>query len=719
MRRTYGKLQSVLIALLSLALVFGVVFATAAFAEPVGDNTSAAATGLSVQITLTGEGFDTAPYTKTYDKAAFTLTAQATKDGNSVEDITYKWYFKASGSDEATLQENETSATYTVENGTVDKSGTYYCEVTSSTDGTAKSNEIEITINKKEFTLEDPWESDEVQLYTGNEITVDLTAEAKSKLNKEFGESGWKLIGNKYTDAGDYTAEVSIEINAESYENRIPKLNWNISKTAPVNPKGERGHVFEAKDANGNPLSIEGTTVKVKDVNGAVDKSYTLTGGAATYGIGYFANALKDNGKNDNASILRLLDLHFVDGENKEVAVSGSFEVTLTDTEKFGSLSQDDLIVFHIYQSAAGETTSLVAATVKDGAITFTVENFSAFAVLSNSSVNDVSTWWIWVLLAIIIILNIVIILLLLLRGKEDDKAQEPEPETTAATEAENTEETQPVEETLPDEEEIPFVLPVVEGEAVVLDRSFAARLSQADDSVKDLYTAITNELHSYKKIRSRISWKFESFYKGRHKCVILQLRGKKINMYIALNAAELAPKYHAKDVSDRARYKSVPTLVKIGGKRSLLYAKQLVALLMTNLGVERGTAPTATTRIRRKATKTLIDEGLIKIKTAKNSFIHPAEEQTAPDEDVAATTEQAANNTTATEATADETETAPAISTEEVADEQRTENAEEQETEETDTSTETEDSPEEEAPEEDKPEEENPEDKPDDGENN
>lgn len=266
-----------------------------------------------------------------------------------------------------------------------------------------------------------------------------------------------------------------------------------------------------------------------------------------------------------------------------------------------------------------------------------------AFAeATGNTAPQETPTWYLWVLLAILIILNIVIILLLLL-GKKDkndsaaateQSAEEPENaeqpvETVEETETpeETTEETpettaeQPVVADETEDDDLPIVLPIIDGRRSTLDRSFTARLSQSDNDVKTAYSAIKNELLSYKKIRSRTSWKFEAFYKGRNKCVILQLRGKKLNMYMALNATELAPKYHAKDVSDKARYSSVPTLIKVSGSRSLLYAKQLIKLMMDNMGVEQGKYTIANYKPKYKSTKALLDEGLIKIKASNGRF--------------------------------------------------------------------------------------------------
>ena len=126
---------------------------------------------------------------------------------------------------------------------------------------------------------------------------------------------------------------------------------------------------------------------------------------------------------------------------------------------------------------------------------------------------------------------------------------------------------------------------------------------------------------------------------------MILQIRGKKLNMYIALRAEDLAPKYHAKDVSNKACYANTPTLVKVSGSRSLKYAKQLIALLMDRMGVQRGKEQNVNYRMRHRSTKSLLRDGFIKIKTVNERF-----GRTETTETTETTTETA--DTVATEAT-------------------------------------------------------------------
>lgn len=410
---------------------------------------------------------------------------------------------------------------------------------------------------------------------------------------------------------------------------------------APADPDGVVGKEWTA--------TVDGITFKIVDTTGAIPQDTQLSVTAVPYQTAYFAEWLQNNNKNVDSAVVGAWTIKFGDLTD----VEGQFQVTISG-EPVAGISADDLLVVHVHH---GKT--LLDATVSEGAISFTTTGFSDIVVLSQSGATEVDTWWIWLLLALVIVLNLVIILLLLLRQKDDEHGDEEtvsETAATTATETCETEENVSQEVVEPDEEETELVLPQTEGARTVLNRSFAARLSQADDGIKVAYSELKNALLSYKKIRSRLSWKCESFYKGRSKCALLQIRGKKLYLYAAIAVEGLPAKFHAKDVSARKRFARTPALVKISGKRSLLYAKQLVDLLMSNLGAEKGAVQNVNYKPRRKATQTLIDEGLIKITFVKGGIFAPANQ-------AAATQAESSEEVVTPEAPAEESAPAESVS--------------------------------------------------------
>lgn len=117
--------------------------------------------------------------------------------------------------------------------------------------------------------------------------------------------------------------------------------------------------------------------------------------------------------------------------------------------------------------------------------------------------------------------------------------------------------------------------------------RSFLARLIQSSDQLKTCYGAIKNKLLSYANVKVKVSKKYESFNLGRTNLAKLDVKGKSLFLYIALDAnqvAEKAKRYKFVDVS--AKKKGTPILMKINGPIKLKRALELIDILMLNKGV-------------------------------------------------------------------------------------------------------------------------------------
>jgi hypothetical protein len=116
--------------------------------------------------------------------------------------------------------------------------------------------------------------------------------------------------------------------------------------------------------------------------------------------------------------------------------------------------------------------------------------------------------------------------------------------------------------------------------------RTYLARLIQTEDEIKGFYGELKNKFLSYEKVKSRISKKYESFNCGRNNLAKLDVRGKKINLYLALDPKEFAEKaqfYNFIDVSEKK--KETPMLIKVSGPIKLRRALELVEILMEKIG--------------------------------------------------------------------------------------------------------------------------------------
>ena len=122
------------------------------------------------------------------------------------------------------------------------------------------------------------------------------------------------------------------------------------------------------------------------------------------------------------------------------------------------------------------------------------------------------------------------------------------------------------------------------------IDRSFTAKLKQSDDEVKDRYGMIKNALLSYKKFKSTVSWNADRFNCGRATIAKMNIRGKTLCVYFALDPKDPAFKqtiYNQKDMSEQKAYAQTPFMMKI---KSDLAAKRAVRLVET-LAKQNGVA--------------------------------------------------------------------------------------------------------------------------------
>ena len=115
--------------------------------------------------------------------------------------------------------------------------------------------------------------------------------------------------------------------------------------------------------------------------------------------------------------------------------------------------------------------------------------------------------------------------------------------------------------------------------------KSFVAKLSLSSDDTLAYYSDLKNELLSYKKIKERTSWKYETFRRGRKLIAKLAVRGKTLRLYVALDPSNFEK---AIDVSHVKSHASVPCLLKIKNPRRLGYAKALISLAMQEAKVAR-----------------------------------------------------------------------------------------------------------------------------------
>ena len=156
-------------------------------------------------------------------------------------------------------------------------------------------------------------------------------------------------------------------------------------------------------------------------------------------------------------------------------------------------------------------------------------------------------------------------------------------------------------------------------GLVIRLKRSFTAKMKQSEEKIKGYYSDIKNELTSYKKINSNVSWHGDRFNYGRDTIAKININGKTLCFYVALdpNDPELKTTvYHQKDVGAQKAYENTPFMVKVKSDVAAKKALRLVGILAEKIGAEKEAGFEAVDYVEEfayESTKQLFDEGFIK----------------------------------------------------------------------------------------------------------
>lgn len=186
---------------------------------------------------------------------------------------------------------------------------------------------------------------------------------------------------------------------------------------------------------------------------------------------------------------------------------------------------------------------------------------------------------------------------------------------------------TEEVREEAPAVVEAPVAVAAAEsGESSLrYNRSFRARIIQAEEEVKQWYGMLKNFVTAYDKVSSRISWKYESFSYRRHPVARVFLKGKTLYLYLPLNAADYEQsKYKLEDVSNISQFAETPALYRLKSERRVRYALELIEEIITNLGSYKRDREPVDYYEPYKSDEELMEEGLVKpvIEDANTSFI-------------------------------------------------------------------------------------------------
>jgi hypothetical protein len=162
--------------------------------------------------------------------------------------------------------------------------------------------------------------------------------------------------------------------------------------------------------------------------------------------------------------------------------------------------------------------------------------------------------------------------------------------------------------------------------------KSFEAKYIQASDEAKDYYTALKNEILSYKKTRSRVSWNYDNIMYGRDSILRFNVRGKTLCLYFALDPDSLDQDKYKVERSESKRYEDVPCLYRIKNQRRVNLAIELMSMLAEKYGMKRGEDQHGDYYVHYESTESLLQRRLIKeyyIHEKYADYIRKRKEQT------------------------------------------------------------------------------------------
>lgn len=145
--------------------------------------------------------------------------------------------------------------------------------------------------------------------------------------------------------------------------------------------------------------------------------------------------------------------------------------------------------------------------------------------------------------------------------------------------------------------------------------KTFPANLILSDEQTKENFAAIANAFLKYDRVKMRIGKYNCVFSRGRERLARVEVRGKTVKLYLALNAGEEEEKYRLRDVSGIKKNEKTPALLRVRSSRSVKYAEILADKIAGKRGILLAKKPTAIVSAADYPYHTreeLIEEGLI-----------------------------------------------------------------------------------------------------------
>lgn len=481
--------------------------------------------------------------------------------------------------------------------------------------GEAISFECAWIINKAKADMSGISFKDKTVIETGEAIGIEIEGTLPKGITVQYSEP--------QVAVGKYEMTATFIYNENNFEPIAP-----MTATLIINRYYPNVNSFTNLDSAGNVI------VDIKAQN-EISSKYTLNvKDLSTQYVGYdFGNLF---GPGTNGKVISVYDIHFAEN-GTETPLNNVFTVKLLLPDNFSG-NINNVRVVHIAEN--GEITDMNAMpTDGNSYMAYETIHFSIYAIVEVvERVEETEEFdllslvpYVIVVLAVLLLLIIIIVVIKKKRKKnepeepvatEEPKPEEPQSEEGAEAETEPEAEAEQEAEAAVEEaetEEVEAEAPVEKKPALVIHdsvediveeasaqneeaapitneivhvrcrSSFTSRLIQSEPPIQDYYTVLKNALLSYKGVKARMSFNFESFNSGRVQCAKLNVKGKSFLVYLGLDLDEYnVNKYHFSDASDKPKFEKVPMMLKVKSDRSLRYALELIDEVMKKNGFDK-----------------------------------------------------------------------------------------------------------------------------------
>lgn len=172
--------------------------------------------------------------------------------------------------------------------------------------------------------------------------------------------------------------------------------------------------------------------------------------------------------------------------------------------------------------------------------------------------------------------------------SKQQATASDPASASKASSAEQKPSQKQSAPAASSDREEMSTILVGKDGRRVQVKsrQSFRARIIGACEESKEYYNELKNYLLSFEDINAADSQNYESFSGGRRQIAKMNITGKTVILFLALDPERLKEsKYKYEDVGNRTRYEKTPVKLKVRSARSAKWAKELIDMAMAENG--------------------------------------------------------------------------------------------------------------------------------------